>query len=503
MKITDILDHITYEALHLRSENIHISGINYNSKLCKKNNVFVAIKGEKLDGHIFIKDAILQGAIVIICENLPDIQNEVFNNISFINVQNSRLALAEISDAFYNFPSNKLKIIGITGTNGKTTTTFLLKSILETANKKVGMIGTTGIFIGQNKIETTHTTPESLELMQIFNQMIENNIEYVIMEVSSHSLILNRVAKINFIAAAFTNLTSEHLDFHKTMENYANAKKILFDNLNNKSIAVINFDDNYSNIITNNCKAEKILFTHNITQPNNSIDNSTNNIPIVHITNKILEKKYSTFTLNIENHNVNFKINLPASFNIENATIAILIAYKLNINIETIKKGLENSTGAPGRLEAVYLNNKATAYVDYSHTPDALEKALKTCRNILNNNNKLICIFGCGGARDKTKRPIMGKIAASNADIIIITDDNPRTENNLDIINDIIKGIDNYNNSKNIFIIPNRAEAIKKAVKISKENDIILIAGKGHENYQIIGTEKIHFSDIENLNTFK
>ena len=506
-QLTDIIKHITYSELYINNQSITITGINYNSGLCKQNNIFVAIQGEKLDGHTYIKDAIEKGASVVICEKLPNIKEEPYNNASFIVVNNSRLALAEISNVFYNFPTNKLKVIGITGTNGKTTTTFLLKSILEEAGKKVGMIGTTGIFIGNQKIEATHTTPESLELMQIFTNMLENDIEYVIMEISSHSLILNRVAKIKFIAAAFTNLTPEHLDFHKTMINYAKAKKILFDNLDKEALAIINANDEYAPIITNNTNAKKILFANkSITKE--QLDKHNNYNSIAYICNEKLQIKYSTFSLNIDNNCINFKINIPAYFNIENAATAILIAYYLNINIKTIQDGLAKSYGAPGRLDAIHLNNNATVYIDYSHTPDALEKALKTCKMLLNtidNNLKtnLICVFGCGGDRDKTKRPIMGKIAAGNADYIIITDDNPRTENNLDIINDIKSGIDSIKNRNNILVIPDREQAIKKAIEISKENDIILIAGKGHEDYQIIGTTKIHFSDKEIVLKYK
>lgn len=499
MKITDYLDYISYEEFHLASTNIDVKGIAYNSKLCKQDFIFVAIPGEKFDGHNFISNAIENGAKIIVCEKLPEVDenlcNEKFPGISFLLVKNSRIALAELSHAFYGFPTNKLKIIGITGTNGKTTTTFLLKSILEEAGKKVGVIGTVGIFIGDEKTEFNRTTPESLELAQIFSKMQEAGVEYVIMEVSSHSLVLHRTDTIDFKVAAFTNLTHEHLDFHKTIENYVLAKKKLFDSLQENSIAIVNSDDVFAEQMLQTCKATKIKFGRE--------EESAEHF--VKIFDEKISKTGSQFKLNFDGKNeVDFKINLTARYNVENATIAIIAAKKLDIDDNIIKAGLLKSNGAPGRLEIVQLKNGAVAYVDYAHTPDALEKALVTCKNILENESekagKLICVFGCGGDRDKSKRAIMGKISTEIADITILTDDNPRTENNESIIDDIMLGV---KKGKETIRISDRESAIKKAVELaSNKEDIIIVAGKGHENYQIIGTETKYFSDMDVLKLF-
>ncbi len=489
MQTEVLLNHISSYKI-IQNSNHNIAGIAYNSKECRPGFAFVAIIGEKADGHDYIDDAIRNGATTVICQTIPHNYTN-YNDITFILVQNVRNALAEISHAFYGFPANKLKIIGITGTNGKTTVTFLLKSIFEAAGKKTGIIGTTGIFIGDKKIETTHTTPESIELCKIFVNMLDAGIEHVIMEVSSHSLALHRVDCINFDIAAFTNLTHEHIDFHKSIENYMLAKKILFDGLSKNSIAIINIDDEHAQNIISDCMAKVVEISRN-DRPN-----------AIAVRSEEIENHCSKFVLDFGfgNEKVLFKIKLPAQFNIDNSVLAATIAFHTGIDITAIKIGLLNSKGAPGRFERVNIRTGATAYVDYAHTPDALEKALNACRQHLDSANevagKLICVFGCGGNRDKAKRPIMGGIASSIADITIITDDNPRTESSTDIINDIMQGINKKH--KPVITIPDRELAIKKAVELSSPNDIVLIAGKGHENYQILGINRIKFDDVEEL----
>jgi UDP-N-acetylmuramoyl-L-alanyl-D-glutamate--2,6-diaminopimelate ligase len=416
--------------------------------------------------------------------------------------------LAELSHCFYyfsinnyNFPTKKPKVIGITGTNGKTTTTFLVKSILETAGKNVAVIGTTGVYINSKKIETNHTTPESLELAKLFNEMLAENIEYVVMEVSSHSLAMNRVYGIDFSVAAFTNLTHDHLDLHGTFEEYANTKKLLFDGLSTNSVAVFNGDDKYFNFMLSDCNARKIIVS--------SINNFNNNsFANYFIDNVKIDKQCSSFSLtnnpNGTNEKLDISTELTAFFNVQNAALAVVICLELGIDKDAILLGIAQSKGAAGRLELVKIRTGATAYADYAHTPDALEKSLLACKSLLANDNKLvsggklICVFGCGGDRDKAKRPVMGAIAERYSDAVIITDDNPRTENSQAIINDILVGIDDTAKTK---IISDRGEAIKYAVSISTASDIILVAGKGHENYQIIGTEKHYFCDVEELNS--
>jgi UDP-N-acetylmuramoyl-L-alanyl-D-glutamate--2,6-diaminopimelate ligase len=480
MQLQKILKSLSYISV-VNEQQINVSSINYNSTKCENNSLFVAIKGITVDGNIFINDAISNGAKVIVTENIPANLN---SDITYITVKNSRIALAELSHLFYDFPAKKLKIIGITGTNGKTTTTFLIKSILETAGKNVAIIGTTGIYINNKIIETTHTTPESLELAMLFNEMINEKIEYVVMEVSSHSLAMNRVFGIDFSVAAFTNLTHDHLDLHNTFEEYASTKKLLFDSLATNSIAVFNGDDEYFNFMLSNCIANKIV----VSNKNQNADYFINDVNIT--------KHSSSFSL--ENKNKKFEVStvLTAFFNIQNAALAVVICLELGISKDDVLLGISKSKGASGRLELVRISTGAAAYVDYAHTPDALEKSLIACKSLLTVGGKLICVFGCGGDRDKTKRPLMGAIAEKYSDVVIITDDNPRTENSKAIIDDILCGIKDTVKTK---VIHSRSEAIKYAVSVSTVSDIILVAGKGHESYQIIGKEKYYFSDVDEL----
>ncbi len=464
------------------NDDIRISSIEYNSKNVSQNTLFVAIKGENFDGHQFIPEAIDRGANAIVCEFLPDDLN---NNITYIQVPNSRIALAELANAFYDFPSNKLKIIGITGTNGKTTITFLLNHMFQYFNKKTAIIGTTGIFIDNKKIPASHTTPESLELFRYLNQCVEQNIEYVSMEVSSHSLVQHRVHNINFVAASFTNLTLDHLDYHKTIQNYAKAKKMLFDNLQPDAIAVINNDDPFADYIIMDCKAKHIYRVGRQSDADYTIKNEKLSLKGVEC--------------DIVKNNITYKIQAPllGKFNIDNLAQAFVIASELGFEPNEICKSLESATGARGRMEKYDLPNGALAIIDYAHTPDALEKALQSLKQIHNANSvdgKIICVFGCGGNRDKSKRPKMGKIACDFSDFVIITNDNPRNEDPQAIFNDILEGI-NIEMQNKVSIIPDRAEAIHSAIELSKENDIIFIAGKGHEEYQIIAGERRAFSD--------
>ena len=381
-------------------------------------------------------------------------------------------------------------IAGITGTNGKTTTTFLLKSIFEEAGYKCGIIGTTGIFIGNEMLPATHTTPESLELASIFNQMRNSGVCFVALEVSSHALHQHRADCIDFDAALFTNLTLDHLDYHKTMTEYADAKKILFDLMKTDSIAISIFNENWTEYFLKDCKS-KSKYVIGYEQ---DFD--------IFIDNIILNSNGCDFSLKAKANEIAIKSPLLGKFNIENLSLAAVLALAIGIKPAIIKKALESATGAPGRMQKVILKNGAIGIVDYSHTPDALEKALLSCREIIeksdNPKSKLICVFGCGGDRDKTKRPQMGNIAASIADFTIVTDDNPRCEDSENIIADIFQGIKEKQKAKTIKI-SNRANAINFAVKLSQKDDLILVAGKGHENYQIIGKTKHHFNDIEEL----
>ncbi len=484
--LNNLLSGICYQLIKGTLET-SISSIQYDSRKCEENSLFVAITGEQFDGHNFIKSAIEQGAKAIVCEK-TDLG--YISNITVIQVDNSRKALAYLSHNWFEHPTKDMYIAGITGTNGKTTTTFLLKSIFEEAGYKCGIIGTTGIFIENEMLPATHTTPESLELASIFNQMRSSGVNFVAMEVSSHALHQHRTDCIDFDAALFTNLTLDHLDYHKTMNEYADAKKILFDSMNTDSIAISIFNENWTDYILKDCKS-KSKYVIGYRQ---DFD--------IFIDKIILNSNGCEFTLKENANEIAIKSPLLGKFNIENLSIAATLALAKGIKPIIIKKALEIATGAPGRMQKVILKNGAIGIVDYSHTPDALEKALLSCREIIeksdNPKSKLICVFGCGGDRDKSKRPKMGNIATTIADFTIVTDDNPRFEDSEDIIADIFQGIKEEQKAGTIKI-SNRANAINFAVKISQKDDLILVAGKGHENYQIIGKTKHHFNDVEEL----
>lgn len=486
-KLKDLLKHIEYEKI-IGNADIDINNINYDSRLCSAGTLFAALRGSAYDGHAFISNALALGANAIICEEEPE--NSSAENAVFIIVKNSRIALAQASHAWFDFPSSGMKIIGVTGTNGKTTITFLLKSVFEASGKKCGIIGTTGIFVGSQKIEATHTTPESLELANILRQMADDKIDYVFIEVSSHALNQGRAASIDFSGAIFTNLTHDHLDYHKTVNDYAVAKKILFKGLKENTFAIVNGDDGYSDFMIEG------IHSHNCVRVGRT-DRS----------GFIIENEYFDLTktkfdlIFTDGGKLEIETKLTGRFNIDNAAASAVAGILSGLDLDDIKKGLYEAEGAPGRMQKLILSNGAIALVDYAHTPDALEKALLSVRETLNNSQsggKLICVFGCGGDRDKTKRPKMGAVAALIADIAVITDDNPRTEEPMSILDDITAGIkpELINKTEKV---PNRSVAIARAKELSRKGDILLIAGKGHETYQIIGKTKFHFDDFEEL----
>ncbi len=460
-----------------------ISNICYDSRKVKKNDIFVAMRGEITDGHKYINKAIELGASVIICEEFPE---DIIENIDYIKVENSRKVLSQIAHNYYDHPAEKLEMYGVTGTNGKTTITFILNHLYSALGYKTGIIGTTGIFIGDKKIEASHTTPESLELAEILDEMVSSGIQKVFMEVSSHALVQCRADNIRFKAGIFTNLSHEHLDYHKTMEEYAAAKSILFSRIKSDGFAIVNGDDKYSSEIIKNCGTQNIF----------SIGRSDNSNMI--ISEEVSKISGMEFSMNF-NSKMDFYTTLIGKFNIDNISMALAIPFLEKENPNKIAKAVSEAKGAPGRMERVNLANGAVALIDYAHTPDALEKALKAAKEVLlesGSKGKLISVFGCGGDRDKTKRPIMGKFSTDIAHFSIVTDDNPRTESPEQIRKEIFAGIELR---RNCCEVPGRAEAIKLAYQLSMEGDIILIAGKGHENYQILGTTKHHFDDKEEI----
>lgn len=454
--------------------DIDIEGIAYDSRAVTKNCLFVSISGNTTNGHYYVEEVIAKGVVAIIVEK--DIK---IDSVAVIKVVNSRDVLHIISSRFYNYPTNMLKLIGITGTNGKTTTAYMVKSILECAGKNVGLIGTIATEIGNKKTESVKTTPESLDLQGSFKEMINEGMGYGVMEVSSHSLEFKRVGSCNFYIGAFTNLSQDHLDFHKTMVNYRRAKEKLF--YMTKHVNIINIDDKEGRIIKNNIKNNGIpLITFGIEKKadimGKDISISSDGIRFNLITPK--------YTMPINS-------SIPGKFNVYNCLTAAAIAFTEDIPKDAIYKGIEGLYSIPGRLEVLDINTPYKVIIDYAHTPAGLENVLITIRHFIKGN--LITVFGCGGDRDKSKRAIMGKKAGIYSDYCILTSDNPRTENPISIIKEIEIGIRDTNCS--YLCIENRKEAIKHAMSLAKYNDVILLAGKGHETYQVLNNKTIDFDE--------
>lgn len=456
------------------SNDININKVAYDSREVSQGDLFVCIEGFNMDGHKFAEQAASKGAKAIICTKAINISTE---GVSVIEVEDSRIALSVAASNYYNHPEQSLKLIGITGTNGKTTSTFMIKSILEAAGFKVGVIGTIANFIGDKKMPAQRTTPESLELFKLLRDMVDSGVDYCVMEVSSHSLVLNRVYGLEFSQGIFTNLTRDHLDFHETFENYYNAKLMLFKSSKN---SIINTDDEYGKKMLVDISENKITY---------SIDGDSNTAA----ENVQLHSRGAEFILNFHGNKEKVSINLPGKYNVYNALGSAAACLCQGISLDKVKEGLEKMYAVPGRCEIVTkdYNLGFDIIVDYAHTPDGLENILKTAREF--TKGRLISIFGCGGDRDKTKRPIMGNIGSELSDLVIITSDNPRSENPMDIINEIAGGI----KLNNYIIVENRREAIKKAIETAVKDDVIVLAGKGHEDYQIIKDKKIHFDERE------
>lgn len=466
---------------------LDVTGLAYDSRQVQPGNIFICIKGFQSDGHNYICDAYRRGAIGIVVEQPVD----VIEGLTVIQVPDSRVALAQLAVQFYNYPSEKLGLIGITGTNGKTTTAHLIESILKEAGQKTGMIGTIANRIGDQNFEVEHTTPESLDLQKLLNQMVEKNVDWTVMEVSSHALSLQRVAETYYDLAVFTNLTQDHLDFHGDLDSYLQAKLKLFSTLNNGpkaklAKAVINLDDPFGQAFVQ-AAGDREIFSYGIRQP------ARVKAEQVELCNKGI-----SFRLVCEQWTEKVNLSTPGLFSVYNALAAASAGLALGISKEKIVRGIEKVQGVPGRFEPVNCGQRFTVIVDYAHTPDGLENVLQTAKQFA--KGKIIVVFGCGGDRDKTKRPRMGEIAVRLADQCIITSDNPRSEDPLKIIEDILSGIKHLEGVSGSYqVIPDRREAIFFAVSKAQENDVVIIAGKGHENYQILQDRTIHFDDRETV----
>ena len=465
-------------------QDIEIKGVAYNSKEINKDYLFVAIEGHNSDGHNFIDEAISRGAEVIVYEHDHQLNaDQKSKGIIFIPFENTRIALSRISSKFYQDPSHKLKCIGVTGTNGKTTVTYLLESILRCVKKYTGVIGTVNYRFKGCQIPATNTTPSSLDLQRLLYQMKNEGIEYVIMEVSSHALDQGRTKDIEFKVAVFTNLTQDHLDYHKDLESYFKAKEKLFLESRTEPIAVINRDDPYGRRLIG--ELHKGVLTYGLEQ---GVDIKAEDIR--------LGLRSSQFQVKTPHGEIKVKTHLLGLHNVYNILATIGAALSLGVNLEAILEGVNKLEFVPGRLQPVQCGQKFHVFVDYAHTDDALKNVLSYLSNIqqsLKLKGKIIIVFGCGGNRDRLKRPKMGAIASELADKCIITNDNPRNEDPDVIVRDIQKGI----TRDNCEVVLDRKKAIKKALGLARDNDIVIIAGKGHENYQIFKGKTVHFDDVE------
>ncbi|SKC78854.1 UDP-N-acetylmuramoyl-L-alanyl-D-glutamate--2,6-diaminopimelate ligase [Maledivibacter halophilus] len=480
MKLRYLLKNIKASKVY-GDNDIDISGIAYDSRIVEKDNLFVCISGFKTDGHKYIKNAIEKGARAIVIEkDIDDIAGDICeNNIAIIKVCDSRDALSKLSVNFYNDPSREIKVIGITGTNGKTSITYLIRSIFKANNKRTSLIGTMKNIILDEEYKTSNTTPESLELQYLFSEMVKKDIDICSMEVSSHSLDLKRVEDVKFNIGVFTNLTADHLDFHEDMESYKKAKEKLF--YKTSDVNIINVDDKYGKKIYDKIKKLKTsVLSYGI---NSNCDIYAEDIDM-HAT-------YSKFRVVTPKYSGDIEINIPGLFSIYNILATIAVCYSMGYGYEDIAKNIKNIKPIRGRFEPVENDKGINVIVDYAHTPDALENVLNTVNQFA--KGKVITVFGCGGDRDATKRPLMGKVAYDLSDHCIITNDNPRSEDPEIIVKDILQGIGPDQKKYNIII--DRREAIKEAIKKAKTNDIVLIAGKGHETYQIIDDKIYDFDD--------
>lgn len=455
-----------------------VSEIVFDSRKAVEGSLYVALRGTVADGHSFINSAIEKGAKVIVCEVLPA---EIITEVTYLKVADSSKALGHLASNFYGNPSRNLKLIGVTGTNGKTTVTTLLYDIFRNLGHQSALISTVEYRIGDEIIPSTHTTPDVIRLNQMLAKAVEIGCEYAFMEVSSHGIVQNRIEGLHFKIAGFTNLTHDHLDFHKTFQNYLNAKKRFFDELEDSAIAITNADDKNGLVMLQNTKAKKKTFALKT---------------MADFHGKVLELDFNGMLLNFNNKE--FWTSLTGKFNAYNLLLTYGIALELGMEETEVLQAISKLHRVNGRFETIKSDSGIFFVVDYSHTPDALENVLDSINEIRTKNERLICVFGCGGDRDKTKRPEMGDIATRKSTLAIITSDNPRTEDPLEIIKEIEAGVQPQNYSK-YTSITDRKEAIKMAIKFAEPKDIVLVAGKGHETYQDIGGVKHHFDDKETI----
>lgn len=477
MKLQELLKNIKPSVIEGNTD-IEISGVNIDSRKIRKGHLFVAMRGTQVDGHKFIDKALESGAKAILCEEFPQDKKD---GICYILVDSTEDAVGKVATLFYGDPSKHLKLVGVTGTNGKTTIATLLYNMFRKFGYKVGLLSTVCNYIDDKAVPADHTTPDPIELNELLSEMVKAGCEYAFMECSSHAIHQKRIGGLRFTGGIFTNLTRDHLDYHKTFENYRNAKKAFFDGLPKTAFAITNADDRNGMVMVQNTKAT--IKTYSTCQ-------------MADFRARIIEMHFAGMYLDIDGHEVG--VQFIGKFNVSNLLAVYAAARMLGKQPEEILVAMSTLHSVSGRLEPIQSPDGYTAIVDYAHTPDALENVLNAIHEVLNGKGKVITVCGAGGNRDKGKRPLMAQEAVRQSDRVIITSDNPRFEEPQDIINDMVAGL-NKDEMKKVITITDRKEAIKTACMMAQKGDVILVAGKGHENYQEIKGVKHHFDDKEVL----
>ena len=477
MKLQELLKNIKPSVIEGNTD-IEISGVNIDSRKIREGHLFVAMRGTQVDGHKFIDKALKSGAKAVLCEEFPQDKKD---GICYILVDSTEDAVGKVATLFYGDPSKHLKLVGVTGTNGKTTIATLLYNMFRKFGYKVGLLSTVCNYIDDRAVPADHTTPDPIELNELLSEMVKAGCEYAFMECSSHAIHQKRIGGLRFTGGIFTNLTRDHLDYHKTFENYRNAKKAFFDGLPKTAFAITNADDRNGMVMVQNTKAT--IKTYSTCQ-------------MAEFRARIIEMHFAGMYLDIDGHEVG--VQFIGKFNVSNLLAVYAAARMLGKQPEEILVAMSTLHSVSGRLEPIQSPDGYTAIVDYAHTPDALENVLNAIHEVLNGKGKVITVCGAGGNRDKGKRPLMAQEAVRQSDRVIITSDNPRFEEPQDIINDMVAGL-NKDEMKKVITITDRKEAIKTACMMAQKGDVILVAGKGHENYQEIKGVKHHFDDKEVL----
>ena len=475
MILANLLQYVSVLTVKGNTE-LSICNIDFDSRKVEPGHLFVAMRGTASDGHDFIAMAVEKGAVAVLCEEIP-----AGIDCTFVQVNDTAEALAQVASAWNDFPSSKLKLVGVTGTNGKTTTATLLYQLFRKMGDRVGLLSTVCNYIDNEAVEATHTTPNPLELNALLAQMVDVGCAYVFMEVSSHAIVQKRIGGLAFDGGVFTNITRDHIDYHETFDNYLQAKKTFFDGLSPNAFALTNIDDKNGLVMLQNCKASKKTYATR---------------SMADYKGKILEAGFEGMLLDINGKEV--AVNFTGRFNVYNLLAVFGTAVLLGNDSLEVLRIMSTLFPVSGRFETVHAPSGYTAIVDYAHTPDALNNVLSTINDIREGSGKLITVVGCGGNRDKGKRPMMAKEAVNASDTVIITSDNPRNEEPQAIIDDMLAGLDVIEMRK-VLTIVDRRQAIKTACMMAQQGDVILVAGKGHENYQIIGDVKHHFDDKEEL----